>query len=580
MKNKIFKTLQICLFGLLFLDSFAQKYTNIDSLEVALSQESNDRKKIDILIEITELFISSNPDNALNYAKQTLELANDLSNDKGKLKAYLQTSEIYLSSSDFRTSLLYGNKAKELALDLGFEKEYAESLILIARNLADLNDYEKSSNMNFEALKIFEKLDNKKGIATALNRIGNDFFKQSNFDKALEYTSQALNISKAINDLKGISRGLNNTATIYRIKGEFNKCKANYFEAIAINKKLGLLVWKGTNYMNLGILHAEENNNDSAIYYYRKAEIILAELNQLPTLTMLYYELSKYYTKYNQVDSSLYYANLTLHIGRENKINESIYNGSLRLHQIYLGLKDFENAYKYSSLQYQANKSLEFENNNIRLSQLEFSYESDKLKHEKINDQKRKELIFSLIAALIIMSFLFLYLGQHNRAKRKTLEQKNTLLEKEKILKELEYRNKELATNVMRSLEKDNELKNILNELFTLQNETVKVETQDAIHKISRKIIQSVNEDSWVEFEIRFHQVYNDFYKNLIIDCPSLSTNEKRLCAFLRLNMNSKEISNITGQSIKALESARIRLRKKLGISNSKINLSSFLNKY
>ncbi len=60
---------------------------------------------------------------------------------------------------------------------------------------------------------------------------------------------------------------------------------------------------------------------------------------------------------------------------------------------------------------------------------------------------------------------------------------------------------------------------------------------------------------------------------------PNLSPSEQRLCAFLRLNMSSKEISELTGQSLNALETARYRLRKKLGISNSQVNLITFLSR-
>jgi DNA-binding CsgD family transcriptional regulator len=59
---------------------------------------------------------------------------------------------------------------------------------------------------------------------------------------------------------------------------------------------------------------------------------------------------------------------------------------------------------------------------------------------------------------------------------------------------------------------------------------------------------------------------------------PNLTLNEKRLCAFLRLDMTSKEISAITGQSVRAIEQARIRLRKQLGLTNQQVSLSAFLS--
>jgi len=77
---------------------------------------------------------------------------------------------------------------------------------------------------------------------------------------------------------------------------------------------------------------------------------------------------------------------------------------------------------------------------------------------------------------------------------------------------------------------------------------------------------------------MRFKQVHVEFYKNLIDKYPELTSGELRLCAFLRLNLSTKEIAQLTGQNIKALEMARFRLRKKMGIADSDTNLVVYLS--
>jgi DNA-binding CsgD family transcriptional regulator len=71
--------------------------------------------------------------------------------------------------------------------------------------------------------------------------------------------------------------------------------------------------------------------------------------------------------------------------------------------------------------------------------------------------------------------------------------------------------------------------------------------------------------------------VHIEFYEKLQSKFPDLTTNERKLCAFLRLNMTTKEISAITNQSLNSIEMARHRLRKKLNIDNSQVNLTTFL---
>jgi len=95
---------------------------------------------------------------------------------------------------------------------------------------------------------------------------------------------------------------------------------------------------------------------------------------------------------------------------------------------------------------------------------------------------------------------------------------------------------------------------------------------------MSRELHRSVESEIWEDFELRFKEVHSDFYTKLIHTFPDLSPNEQRLCAFLKLNMSTKEISELTGQSSKALEMARYRLRIKLNISGTDENLIAFLS--
>lgn len=83
-------------------------------------------------------------------------------------------------------------------------------------------------------------------------------------------------------------------------------------------------------------------------------------------------------------------------------------------------------------------------------------------------------------------------------------------------------------------------------------------------------LIHSANiEDNWKEFELRFQNVHSDFYRQLRERFANLTTNEIRLAALLRLNMNTKEISAITHQTERAVVLSRHRLRQKLGLQRN-----------
>ena len=75
-------------------------------------------------------------------------------------------------------------------------------------------------------------------------------------------------------------------------------------------------------------------------------------------------------------------------------------------------------------------------------------------------------------------------------------------------------------------------------------------------------------------------RVHPGFYEKLCADFPNLTQSELRLCAFLKLNLNTKEIAAINNITINSAKVARSRLRKKLNISDINDNLVEFLSQY
>jgi len=137
-----------------------------------------------------------------------------------------------------------------------------------------------------------------------------------------------------------------------------------------------------------------------------------------------------------------------------------------------------------------------------------------------------------------------------------------------------------MTTNALSLMKKNEALSEIADKLIEIRNEAVKDETKHAINKISTQLDKVTESNIWDAFEKRFNQVHQDFYNNIHQKFPDLSPHEQRLCAFLKLNMSSKDISELTGQKVESLEKARTRLRKKLDLTNTNVNLVTFLSKF
>ena len=228
----------------------------------------------------------------------------------------------------------------------------------------------------------------------------------------------------------------------------------------------------------------------------------------------------------------------------------------------------------YSTIQYQLKDSLRLEESLVKLSQLEFQYSFDKKEQEKRIIQQKNNFIIAIIIIILILSFLIILL----LFTKQKMKARNARLEQQRLQDEVEFKNKELTLNVMNLIKKNEILTEFSKKLYLIEQKTKNEETKEEIYQLSKDIEHTIDSKIWEEFEKRFIQVHGKFYSSLMDKYPDLTPNELKLCAFLKLNMSSKDISELTGQQISAIEIARHRLRKKLGISNTQTNLIVFLS--
>ncbi|MFQ6609813.1 MAG: two-component regulator propeller domain-containing protein [Fidelibacterota bacterium] len=140
----------------------------------------------------------------------------------------------------------------------------------------------------------------------------------------------------------------------------------------------------------------------------------------------------------------------------------------------------------------------------------------------------------------------------------------------------LEQRNKELTSIAMRMAQDKESLVGIIKDLQELYLQSKQTEKQSLKNLMNRLQNQIQSGSEWDEFELWFKEVHKEFYEKLHKDYPDLSSREIKICAFLRLNLNTKEIASITNLTIKTIEVYRSNIRKKLNLSQGE-NLSIFL---
>lgn len=166
---------------------------------------------------------------------------------------------------------------------------------------------------------------------------------------------------------------------------------------------------------------------------------------------------------------------------------------------------------------------------------------------------------------------------------RLEMENKIMKLENEKLESDItkqrtqvELKNKELASQAI-NINRKNEILNYIKKELDKVNKKVNFDAQFQLNLLNRKISEDLNlEADWEYFKQYFDEVQGDFIKRIKERYPELTPNDLKLCAYLRMNLSTKEIAPFLGITPRGVEIHRYRLRKKLGLSRD-VNLVEFL---
>ena len=555
-------------------DVFAERLTQTDSLNLQLSRMKNPKEKVDLIIAFLERPENQYLENATDYASRALEIAQQNNYPSGKVQAMIKLGSCYFRGSDYKKSMEYAQKAKEMAEDMNLDKELAYSLSLIGTIYSELGEYDYSSQYFFKGLKLFEKLGDKEGIAHSTGDIGKDFCNQQDYKKSLDYFNQSLHIALRINNLAEIKRQYNNIAVVY---GDIQKYDTSILflqKALSISSKLKDQLGQGINIMNIGYAQLNEGKYDDALSNFQKSLDLFKASNNKLQIAKCLVNIGDCYYYTNRLELGIEYFKQALQVGQNNEYYKIIGPAAKILNQIYTEKKDTIKAYRYVVLEKLADDSLSIlqkEKLSLKL-ELQYLYEKNELKRKLAQQAKNTIMIIvivSLVALLVILGLIF----SKNRLRSKFI-----LLEKEKIESELNIKDRELTVNLISLIKKNEMLADISGKMMQLERNAKGTEAKEAISKISQELRNNTDDKMLVEFSTRFQEVHAGFYEKLLKTYPDLSQNELKLCAFLRLNMSTKDISELTGQQLASIDKARYRLRKKLNLANSDTNLSIFLS--
>ncbi|MCG8579120.1 MAG: tetratricopeptide repeat protein [Bacteroidales bacterium] len=520
----------------------AQDQVLIDSLKIVIEHKKNEAEVFSAYRDICDHYMQYDFAKALEYAKKAYDYAVKEEDVNRQVMFLHQIGNAYLFMGNYKRALEHYFQGLKLLED---KPDHFMEFALY-NNIGGCYDrirqYDLALEYQFKALELFNSYNqtfdeqvNKANLQTQIfNNIGNYYEVTNDNDKALQYYNKALKVKGDV-EPRSLAQVHNNLGKLYHKIGNWELAKYHLQKGLKLRLDMNDQIEIIKSYIFIANLYRDLGQLDSSLITFKITEPLVQASNSLELKTIYHSSLSQYYGVAGQFQAAL-----------DHHINYERYKDSLMNQQ---SLKEISN--------------LEAQQ---KIDAIEGDY---KLQQQKDQFQLRM-LIFGLVT-LAVVSILIIILFNNQR--------KRIQLQKESLEKDLNYRNKEMATNVMYLVRKNELINNVAKRLLNLK-ENLKNENKGPVSSIIYELQTEVDNEVWTEFEMRFQQVHSNFYDNLRDSHPDLTPSEERLCAFLRLNMSSKEIAAITHQNAKSIEVARARLRKKLNLTGTDTNLLAYLSDF
>lgn len=572
-------TLHILFSLLITLGSFASKY-DPDSLQQVLHITDIPSEKVLILNLLSHSFIEEDPTKAENFANQALFIAESINDKEGIAEAQYYIAQILISRQDYSKAIDFLTESLMIFETSKDEKWIAKVSLSLGNEYKRRFEMEKALRLLFQALTIFKKIEKENMLAATYTTIGGVYFDQENNEKALENYQFALSLFQKTNNSKGISATYNNIGEIYRLKGQNRDALSHYKKAIEYNEDNNRKEFLTVVYENMGIVYLNLDKNDSALIYLSLSEELSKQINIPNRISSIAISLGKYYLKTGNLIEALNYllAGYELALLHSNLI--LVREASKILSEVFAHQQNFQKAYYYHHQYKIVSDSIINYSNLGKIAWIEMKNLFDnEQKTRKIEQQKTNLTYFTLAICLVfvLIIMILLYGRQQIKMKHSHIKAENLQLEYMRLKDDIDFKNRELTTNLMYLIKK-NELLGFITEKLQSSKLNFTPANRKKVENIILNLQQNVDKDIWKVFEKRFREVHKDFYEKLVEKFPHLTEKDKKLCALIKLNLNTKEISSLTHLNINSIEVARTRLRKKLNISNTEISLNTFLS--
>lgn len=523
---------------------------------------------------------------AMGKYKEALALYKQAGDQYGAFWCYLSMGIVQKQIGNFNDAVLCYQNALSTAQNAGFKNEEASCYNNLGNVYRKKGDFSKAMEAYQKAISSFIALKDELSASDCMNNIGNLYLDNGDPFRALEYYNQSLRYVEANKDDYRLIIRYKNLADAYTELKDYDNAAQFLDDAIKICNKADDITMLGSCYAQFGKLQSAKGEYAISIAYHKKAAALFKETGAKAEEAEALVDLALVELAEGLIKDASFHALAAKDLSENAGALKTRFLAENCLAECYEKAGDLKQALHFQKHAMQLKDSLYNIDKFRTIEEIEAGFISTELKNanealtqnsllQKQAIRTKNQVVVLLGTCLVFgIALIWLIYKRQKEARRETSRIRQISEQKiEKLSEDLSVKERELTSKTVFITQKNQLLEQMISDLEQLKSSDL---SSASIHQLQMKLKQELSPNAWKEFEIQFNEVHPGFQIRLLEKYPELTPAERRLCTFIRMDMNTREISSLTGQTIKSLEVARTRIRKKLGVPHEH-NLTNYI---
>ncbi|OYT14502.1 MAG: hypothetical protein B7C24_18020, partial [Bacteroidetes bacterium 4572_77] len=460
------------------------------------------KKEVDLYNYKARHLMAKHIDSARYYTSMALQYSIPAGYLVGEAEALLNKSYIERLDGSLDSARIHLKFAQEKAIESNNELLLANTFTQTGILYEDQAIYDIAFENYTNALHLYEQLYDTTKTIIALNFIGGVQIMTDDLEPAIISYLKALQLAELTNETKSMALTTNNLANTFSMKKQWTKSMEMYKNALDINIKGDQFQWSAINYQNIASVFEELHELDSAMFYLQQAIHLSDSFNDSYVIAELMTQLGKLHLKRGEIINANKYLTKADSIAVKFNMTETLTIIKSSFADLYKQEGDYKKESIYLRQYITQRDTLQNAKNTRQLTELKFKYNFENEQKELAMQVQRSKYVSIIIIIFSLSGFIILillFIQQKTRVRKTKISREKTLLQNENLKQNLEIKNKEITSNTIIQLQKNELINSIIGKLIAVKPK-IPQKNLRTIDGIIFELQKSTDENTWESF--------------------------------------------------------------------------------